>query len=152
MVLSGQWDFECSLPFSVSLFLKMAVFSSKMAVSWWHVMGKTTRKSLIKGKMCFSCWNCSWLCNSIQLMFILVVNQKGSDPMNNKQLRIWSCLIKQPKTWSRVALSWSSMKQGFGSPPETEVSPWQSECWILATRPPGKVASDEVLACQLCRN
>ena len=50
--------------------------------------------------------------------------------------------------WSQVALAHSSLKQGFGSRPDTEVGPWQWECWTPVTM---LVISDRVLAFLLCR-
>ena len=54
--------------------------------------------------------------------------------------------------WSQVASACSSLKQDFGSWPETEVGPQKWECWILAPRPPGTVTSNMALACQQRRN
>ena len=45
--------------------------------------------------------------------------------------------ILLPWVWSRVASVCSSLKQGFGSQPETEVRPSQWEHWILTTTPSG---------------
>ena len=65
---------------------------------------------------------------------------------------LWISCIHSFIHWSRVASACSSLKQDFGSWPETEVRPQKWECWILAPRSPGTVASNMALACQQHRN
>ena len=58
------------------------------------------------------------------------------------------CLGYPNSLYPLVALACSYWKQDFGSPPEIEVRSWQWDCWILATRPPGRAT----LVAQIVKN
>ena len=53
--------------------------------------------------------------------------------------------------WFQMTLACSGTSRISAPWPKTEVRQKQWERWILATRPPGTVASDKALAHQLCR-